>query len=110
MMGCGQAQVRNIKSAENVPAFIAATYVLLHIASHRTYQKSNNPTIPRPKWYTNKNNDRITTGDLLNNIRAHLHAKAVGMNFDDFVNKNITLPSCQNEKNLSVLAPFYVRN
>jgi hypothetical protein len=110
MMGCGQAQVRNIKSAENVPAFIAATYALLHIASHRAYQKSNSQTIPRPKWYTNENKDRITTGDLLNNIRAHLHAKAVGMNFDDFVNKYIGLPSLQNEKNLSVLAPFYVRN
>lgn len=110
MMGCGQAQVRNIKSAENVPAFIAATYALIHIASHRAYQKSGNPTIPRPKWYTNENKDRITTGDLLNNIRTHLHARAVGMNFDDFVNKYIVLPSLQNKKNLSVLAPLYVRN
>ncbi len=110
MMGCGQAQVRNNKSAENVPAFIAATYALLHIASHRAYQKSNNHTIPRPKWYPNKNKNRITTGDILNNIRAHLHAKAVGMNFDDFVNKYIGSQSHQNKKNLSVLAPFFVRN
>lgn len=110
MLGCGQAQVRNIKSAESFPAFIAATYALIHIASHRAYQKSDNPTIPRPKWYTNENKERITTGDLLNNFRAHLHARAVGMNFDDFVNKYIGLQSLQNEKNLSILAPCYVRN
>ena len=110
ILGCGQAQVRNIKSAESFPAFIAATYALIHIASHRAYQKSGNQTIPRPKWYTNENKKRITTGDLLNNFRAHLHARAVGMNFDDFVNKYIGLQSLQNEKNLSILAPCYVRN
>jgi len=87
------------------------TYVWkLIIVSHRAYQKSGNPTIPRPKWFTNENKDRITTGDLLNNIRTHLQARAVGMNFDDFVNKYIVLPSLQNGKNLSVLAPLYIRN
>ena len=87
------------------------TYVWkLNIVSHRAYQKSGNPTIPRPKWYTNENKGRITTGDLLNNVRTHLHARAVGMNFDDFVNKYIVLPSLQNGKNLSVLAPLYIRN
>ena len=44
MLGCGQAQVRNPNSAETFPAFIAAAYALLHIASHRAYQKSNNLT------------------------------------------------------------------
>jgi len=34
MFGCGQAQVRNIKSAENFTAFIAATYAVIHISSH----------------------------------------------------------------------------
>lgn len=110
MLGCGQAQVRNIKSAENVPAFIAATYALLHIASYRAYQKSNNLTLPRPKWYQNENKNRITTGDLLNNVRAHLHAKAVGINFDDFVNNYIRSQSLQNRKTLHTLAPFYIRN
>ena len=35
MLGCGQAQVRNLNSVETFPAFIAAAYALLHIASHR---------------------------------------------------------------------------
>lgn len=110
MMGCGQAQVRNPNSAESIPAFIAAIYGLLHIASHRAYQKSNNLTIPRSKWYIKKESKRITTGDLLNNVRAQLYAKAVGMDFSDFVKNNIGTQSLRNGKTTCNLAMFYVRN
>ena len=110
MMGCGQAQVRNPNSAESIPAFIAAIYGLLHIASHRAYQKSNNLTIPRSKWYIKKDNKRITTGDLLNNVRAQLYAKAVGMDFSDFVKNNIGTQSLRNGKTTCNSAMFYVRN
>jgi hypothetical protein len=110
MLGCGQAQVRNPNSAASIPAFIAAIYGLLHIASHRAYQKSDNLTIPRPKWYIQKENKRITTGDLLNNVRAQLFAKAVGMNFSDFVAKQIVTQSLRNKSMICTSAPFYMRN
>jgi len=110
MLGCGQAQVRNPNSAETFPAFITAAYALLHIASHRAYQKPNNTTLPRPKWYKKKPGNRITTGDLLNNIRAHLYAKSIGINFNDFVNQKLPTRSLQNSKNAFVNAAFYVRN
>lgn len=110
MLGCGQAQVRNPNSAETFPAFIAAAYAMLHIASHRAYQKANNITIPRPKWYKKKPENRITTGDLLNNIRAHLYAKGMGISFNDFVNKHLQTRSLQNSKKSLGNALFYTRN
>ena len=110
MLGCGQAQVRNLNSAETFPAFIAAAYALLHIASHRAYQKLNNTTLPRPKWYKKKPENRITTGDLLNNIRAHLYVKGMGINFNDFVNEKLVTRSLQNSQNPFIGAAFYARN
>ncbi len=110
MLGCGQAQVRNLNSAETFPAFIAAAYALLHIASHRVYQKLNNTTLPRPKWYKKKPKNRITTGDLLNNIRAHLYVKGMGINFNDFVNEKLVTRSLQNSQNPFIGAAFYARN
>jgi hypothetical protein len=76
MLGCGQAQVRNPKSAESLPVFVAAMYGLLHLASHRANAKPNMLMLPRPKWYPKEDKKRITIGDLLNNLRAQLLVKA----------------------------------
>ena len=110
MLGAGQAQVRNPNSSETFPAFIVAAYGMLHIASHRVYQKANSMTIPRPKWYKKDPKKRITTGDLLNNLRAQLYAKGLGISFNDFVNKEFNTRSLQNSKNTFVNAMFYLRN
>jgi len=110
LLGCGQAQVRNPNSAESLPAFVAAMYGLLHLASHRATSKPNTVMLPRPKWYQKKVADRITTGDLLNNLRAQLWAKATNLNFSDFVNKQINIQSLKNEFAYSSSAAFYMRN
>jgi hypothetical protein len=83
LLGCGQAQVRNEYSAVIIPAFIAAIYGLMHVATPRI--KSTMNTLPRSKWYPNKNNNRISIGDLLNNLRAQLWAKATKNSFSGFV-------------------------
>jgi len=76
LLGCGQAQVRNPNPAESLPAFVAAMYGLLRLASHRATAKPNTIMLPRPKWYRKEDTKRITTGDLLNKLRAQLWAKA----------------------------------
>jgi len=110
LLGCGQAQVRKASSAENVPAFIAAIYALLHIANHRSAKVPNQKLLPRPKWYANKNNSRITTGDLINNLRAQLWAKAVGISFSGFVNLQTKTQNQRNTSNPLNCAQFYMRN
>jgi hypothetical protein len=110
LLGCGQAQVRNPNSSESLPAFVAAMYGLLHLASHRATANPNTVLLPRPKWYQKKDTDRITTGDLLNNLRAQLWAKATNLNFSDFVNKQISIQSLRNKSELSNTAAFYMRN
>jgi hypothetical protein len=110
LLGCGQAQVRNPNSAESLPAFVAAMYGLLHLASHRANTKPNTLMLPRPKWYPKKDEKRITTGDLLNNLRAQLWAKATNLNFSDFVKNQIHTRSLRNSLNCNASAAFYMRN
>ena len=110
LLGCGQAQVRNPNSAESLPAFVAAMYGLLHLASHRASAKPNMVTLPRPKWYPKHSTKRITTGDILNNLRAQLWAKATQLNFSDFVNNQINVRSRRNETTPNNYAAFYMRN
>lgn len=110
LMGCGQAQVRNPNSAEQLPAFVAATYALLHLATHRIRNHSDEARLPRPKWYKKKPKQRETTGDLLNNLRAQLWAKSTEMDFNDFVNNQIYTRSGRNNLRYCNTAPFYIRN
>jgi hypothetical protein len=110
IMGCGQAQVRNPYSIESIPAFIASLYGLLHLAYQNTKNVQNIEWLPRPKWYKKRSNDRTTTGDLLNNLRAQIWARATENNFSDFVNQHIIAQSQRNVLSCSQSAAFYVRN
>jgi len=110
LLGCGQAQVRNPSSTENVPMFIAAMYALLHIATYRSMKTPEQKLLPRPKWYQEQQNKRQTTGDLINNFRAQLWAKAIGFNFSSFVNYEMDLRSRRNAANHNTSAMFYMRN
>lgn len=110
MLGCGQAQVRNPESAERVPAFITAIYAMLHLAAYRSLKKSNQVLLPRPKWFPKKEEMRHSTGDLINNLKAQVWAKAIGMNFSSFVNQEIKTQSQRNVANSCTSAMFYMRN
>lgn len=110
LMGCGEAQVRAPKSAEGVPAFIAALYSLLHLAAHKALKKSNQPLLPRPKWYPKKEEKRHSTGDIINNLKAQAWAKAIGLNFSGFVESELLLRSQRNAANPCTSAMFYMRN
>jgi hypothetical protein len=111
ILGAGKAQVRNVKSAENVPAFIAVAYSFLLLASHKVNRTPDKEKLlPRAKWYQSKNNQRLSTGDIINNLRAQLWAKALGCDsFDGFVKQQIETRSHQNVTNSLSSALFYQR-
>lgn len=110
ILGCGQAQVRNPNSAQDVPAFIASLYALLHLADYRVSKCSTKYELPRAKWYVKKGQSRTTTGDLLNNIRAHLWSKAIQTSFSGFVDQQYELRSLKKEMNPLISAMLYLRN
>jgi hypothetical protein len=91
LLGAGKAQVRNERSAASIPAFIAVVYSFLLIAAHKTYRKHDrSKLIPRPKWYPAHQEQRLSTGEIINLLRSQLWAKALGYNsFSGFVNRNM---------------------
>ncbi len=110
LLGCGQAQVRNPESVELVPAFITAIYALLHIAAHKSLKKSNQKFLPRPKWYPKKEEQRHSTKDLINNLKAQAWTRTIGTNFSGFVNGELKSRTLKNYSNPCTSALFYMRN
>ena len=112
LLGSGNAQVRNEHSIANVPAFIAAIYGYLLIASHKTYRKLNREEVlPRPKWYPEKKQQRLSTSEIQNILRAQLWAKALGCNsFSGFVKQEHRTRSRKNTAKPLSSALFYMRN
>jgi hypothetical protein len=111
ILGVGKAQVRNPESVKNVPAFIAAAYSFLLIASHKAYKlEKKQDVLPRARWYNAKENQRQTTGDMINNLRAQLWAKALGCDsFTGFVKQQNETRSRKNATNTLSSALFYQR-
>ncbi len=112
LLGSGKAQVRNEQSSANVPGFIAAIYSYLLIAAHKTYRKTNkNILIPRPKWYPLKDNQRLSTGEIINLLRSQLWAKALGCgSFSGFVKRELETRSRKNYAPALSSAICYMRN
>jgi hypothetical protein len=110
LLGCGQAQVRNPESVELVPAFITATYALLHLAANKSLKKSEQNLLPRPKWYPKKEEQRHSTRDLINNLKAQAWIRTIGTNFSGFVNGELNTQTHKNHSNPCTSAMFYMRN
>ncbi len=78
ILGVGQAQVRNPKSVENIPATAVAAFAMLHLAAIHTYGQGGKPTtIPPAKWRNPKKKKRPSTQDLINELRRELWANAI---------------------------------
>jgi len=76
LIGLGEAQVWNENAVENDPAFVAATYAMLLLAGLKAFPDQN-PTLPPAKW-RKKQKPRLSTQDLINQLRAELWGKAIG--------------------------------
>jgi hypothetical protein len=110
LLGCGQAQVRKECPVEKVPAFIVALYSLIHLAAYRVRVNGNHTCLPSTKWYSYKDKNRETTGDILNTFRAQVWTRAIDVNFNDFVNLQLDTRSRKNYANPTFSAAFYCRN
>jgi len=109
ILGCGEAQVRDPEAVKNIPAFITALYAFMHLSIHRTCKKRDSSTLPRPKWYPAKPDQRITTSEIINLFRAHIWSKWSNSNFSGFMENEHKNRSMKNETNPLIAAIFYNR-
>ena len=109
LLGCGEAQIRNPNSVESVPAFTVAMYSYIQLASYIS-NKTNPDLLPRSLWYSKKENERITTGDMISNLRTQIWSKSIGNNFSGFVDQQNKLRSRRNHADPFTSAVFFCRN
>jgi len=89
LLGMGDAQVRTEKSVERAPAFVAAVYACLLLASHQAFGVHGVCPLPKPKWQKTTPEQRCSTHQMISRVRAELWGKALGLdvgNFKPFAN------------------------
>jgi hypothetical protein len=97
LLGVGQAQVRDRRSVEAVPALQVASYAMLLLAAlHVQLQPQAADLLPPPKW-NSATPQRFSTARAINQLRAELWGRALGVaNFSGFVAQRT--PSSKSEK------------
>jgi hypothetical protein len=78
LIGVGQAQVRSGQSVQRDPAFAVAAYAMLLLAGVQTYGCDACATsVARPKWRKDTLRHRLTTRELIQQLRHELWGHAL---------------------------------
>ncbi len=73
LIGVGEAQVRAPRSVERQPALAVASYALLLLASARAFGTDTpRGRLPLPKWYSKSAEQRLSTGELIQQLRSEV--------------------------------------
>ena len=105
LLGVGQAQVRNERSVENVPALAVAAYAMLLTSARKAFGVTGMPDVlPSPKWQRKKNM-RASTQSLIQHLRHEVWAEA--LRFSSFFPNNHGKTKPQKVNNTLESALFY---
>jgi hypothetical protein len=79
LLGVGQAQVRSEGSVETTPAFAVAAYSMLLVSAERAFANSQDGLMPQPKWAASSKGQRISTQQLIHQLRAEVWGRGLGI-------------------------------
>ena len=83
-VGVGEAQVRSPESADRQPAFAVAAYAALLLAAARVYGvDAEQGSLPLPKWQARQPRQRISTQELIRELRSEVYAYGIRQLTDD---------------------------
>jgi hypothetical protein len=98
LLGVGEARVRAPDAARREPIFAVACYAKLLLAAAQLYgPDATQANLPLPKWRRNRPDRRLTTGDLIRQIRQDLWGDALRQRertFSHFVNQPPPTTNC----------------
>jgi hypothetical protein len=78
LIGVGEAQIRAAHSADRQPAFAVAAYAALLLAAARAYGvDAEHGSLPLPKWQACQPRTRISTQELIRELRREVYADAI---------------------------------
>ena len=79
LLGVGQAQVRSEASVETTPAFAVAAYAMLLVSAERAFANCSDGLLPQPKWAAGSKGPRISTQQLIHQLRAEVWGRGLGV-------------------------------
>jgi len=79
LLGVGEAQVRNASSVALAPAFAVAAYAMLLVSAERAFAKGSDGLMPQPKWAASSQGQRISTQQLIHQLRAEVWGRGLGI-------------------------------
>jgi len=89
IIGVGQAQVRSPQSVDRQPALAVASYAILLLAAVQAFGIDTvHGSLPPPKWRTHQPKQRLSTQELIRQLRSEVWAYAIDQlddNSNDFV-------------------------
>ena len=89
IIGVGEAQVRSPESVERQPALAVASYSILLLAAARVYGTDTpRGRLPLPKWQSKRTDQRLSTQELVRQLRSEVWAHAINtlnLSSDNFV-------------------------
>ena len=78
IIGVGQAQVRAPQSVDRQPAFAVASYAMLLLTAARAFgTDATQNDLPLPKWRANQPRTRLSTQDLIRQLRSEVWAYGI---------------------------------
>ena len=91
LLGVGQAQVRSKASVESAPAFAVAAHGMLLVSAQRAFGNCDDDLLPKPKWSAGSQGPRISTQQLIHQLRAEVWGRGLGV--DSFSGFESNLPA-----------------
>lgn len=78
IIGVGEAQVWSPQSVARQPALAVASYAILLLAGERTFQgQQTRGVVPLPKWQHKDSQQRMSTQELLRQLRSEVWRYAI---------------------------------
>ena len=78
IIGVGQAQVRSEQSVDRQPALAVASYAILLLAAAQAFGiDAVHGALPPPKWQTHRTKQRLSTQELIRQLRSEVWAYAI---------------------------------
>ena len=93
LLGLGQAQVRSEASVESAPALTVAAYGMLLVSAQRAFGNSDDGLLPKPKWSAGSTGPRISTQQLIHQLRAEVWGRGLGIDSFSGFDSNLSSDS-----------------
>lgn len=111
IIGVGEAQVRSARSVNRQPALAVASYSILLLAAARVFGTDTpRGRLPLPKWQSKRTDQRLSTQELVRQLRSEVWAYAVNRlvsDSDDFATGLTASTKCPESTLPAVSAMLY---